>query len=263
MIPKILLALIAFSAGLHAQVTVANGASFDEGKPLSAGSFAVAVADFMGATAEAAQSLPLPTSLGGVTVKVNGIEAPLHSVSLDLYTDQNGSQVLDQVNFLIPYGVGTGLQTVEVTFPNGSVSEQVAIVSAAPGLFVNFGAGGSTPAAAVLNASQGIGDVVNTSSMPALKGEVVALFGTGQGPLDRDVSDGTAPGLPLANTTGDVEVYLGGRAIPADFSGLNVDFPGLWQINITIPQDLAIQGQVPLTVYVNGVDSNEVSIFVQ
>jgi uncharacterized protein (TIGR03437 family) len=47
------------------------------------------------------------------------------------------------------------------------------------------------------------------------------------------------------------------------FSGLNPDAPGLWQINVFVPDRPFITGRVPVRVFMDGVDSNEVALFVQ
>jgi uncharacterized protein (TIGR03437 family) len=67
----------------------------------------------------------------------------------------------------------------------------------------------------------------------------------------------------LAATSSNPQVYIGGVEAVVQFSGLNPDAPGLWQINVTIPNSAFITGRVPVRVFVDGVDSNEVAIFVQ
>jgi uncharacterized protein (TIGR03437 family) len=47
------------------------------------------------------------------------------------------------------------------------------------------------------------------------------------------------------------------------FSGLTPTIAGLWQINVTVPDQPAISGRVPVVVFMDGVDSNEVAVFVQ
>ncbi|HEY2013661.1 MAG TPA: hypothetical protein VGH38_09185, partial [Bryobacteraceae bacterium] len=43
------------------------------------------------------------------------------------------------------------------------------------------------------------------------------------------------------------------------FSGLSPQFPGVWQINVKIPQNTGIGGQVPIAVIVNSVSSFDIT----
>ena len=249
MIPKISLALIALCAGLQAQVTVSNGASFRTDQPVTAGSWAVALGDFSGVSAQTAQALPLGNNLGGVSITVDGQDAPIYYVSAT------------QVNFLIPGAVTVGLKNVVITYPGGTINGTVQVANAGPGLFVDFTDSGTPISGRIVNAQQGA--VINGPSTPAIRGEVVSIYGTGPGAFDRQVDDGAAPGTPSANTVSTPQVQIAGVQVPVSFSGLNSLAPGLWQINVTIPSDLPATGRLSLVVFSDGVDSNEVAIFVQ
>src|SRR5581483_2402368 len=75
-------------------------------------------------TTVAATSVPLPTSLDGTTVYVNGTAAPLFFVS------QN------QVNYQIPPGVAPGAASVVVVDKNGNVSQgQVTVAPSIAAIF--------------------------------------------------------------------------------------------------------------------------------
>src|SRR5205085_6855258 len=86
-------------------------------------------------------TLPLPTTLAGTTVKVKdaaGVErnAPLFFVSPD------------QINFLIPFGTGTGVATVTVARDGNIVGTSIIrIDSVAPSLFAANANGQGVPAA--------------------------------------------------------------------------------------------------------------------
>src|SRR5262249_6092326 len=91
-----------------------------------------------------ATSLPLPTTLGGVTLKVKdsgGVErdAPLFFVSPG------------QINYLVPAGASVGPASVAV-FKNGAAvaSGAIPITEPAPGLFTASGSGSGVPAAYAL-----------------------------------------------------------------------------------------------------------------
>ncbi len=99
-----------------------NGASFEDG--ISPGSlFTIYGHGLAGGTASA-PGFPLPTSLGGVSIRFNGIEAPL------LYTSP------DQINGQVPSRVAEGGGAVTVN-TDGSISPPLAVNvrRSAPGLF--------------------------------------------------------------------------------------------------------------------------------
>jgi uncharacterized protein (TIGR03437 family) len=235
-------------------VAVVNGASFRGEQPVTAGSWAAAFPlpagrAFAGIGAAAtAGGFPLPKTLGGVTVRIDGLEAPLYDVRPS------------QVTFLIPGAVQPGLRPVQIAAAGGAtITGTVRVISSAPGLFIKDTA--VPPRAAVRNQD---GTTENNASSPALRGEVISLYGTGPGALSTAVEDGAPPGFrPLATTRSAPQVFIGGVEATVQFSGLNPDVPGLWQINVVVPPLAFLSGRVPVRVFVDGVDSNEVAIFVQ
>ncbi len=101
-------------------------------------------------------------------------------------------------------------------------------------------------------------------AVPAKRGDVISIYGTGPGDLDHATADGAAPGFnPIINTVRKPQVFIDGVETTVQFSGLNPDAPGLWQVNAVIPNLPFVTGRVPVIVYADGVDSNEVTIFVQ
>lgn len=235
------------SASLHAQVAIVNNASFRADQPIAAGSWVAAFGAFSGVAATTASAFPLPTTLGGVTVSVDGVNAPLYDVRAT------------QLTFLIPGATAPGLRPVRITTSSGTVTGSVRVISAAPGLFIKDA---QTPPRAAVRNQDGVTE--NSSSAPARRGEVISIYGTGPGAFSRTPADGAAPGAsPLATTKSTPQVYIGGIEATVQFSGLNPDAPGLWQINVTVPTNSFITGRVPVRVYVDGVDSNEVAVFVQ
>ena len=108
------------------------------------------------------------------------------------------------------------------------------------------------------------GATENTQATPARRGEAISIYGTGPGALSQQPADGGAPGsTPVITTKSTPQVFIGGVEATVQFSGLNPDAPGLWQINTTIPNQAFITGKVAVRVFMDGVDSNEVYIFVQ
>lgn len=238
----VLAAAMACCGAMQAQIAVLNGASFRVGQPVTAGSWAAAFGTFANVTQTTASASPIPKTLGGVTVSVNGVAAPVYFVSPT------------QINFLIPFAVTPGVRNVEIKTSSATLTGSVRVMSAAPGIFVNGSDG------AVINQDGSI----NTTSARTRRGQVISIYATGPGALSRAIDDGApAPSSPLANTVSTPEVFIGGVPAPVQFSGMAPGFAGLWQINVTVPDRAFVTGRIPLQVYMDGVDSNEVAIFVQ
>ena len=93
---KIYPAFLLLCWSLPAQVTVVSNASFRGDQPVTAGSWVAAFGAFSGVSTTTATSFPLPKTLGGVVIRVDGVEAPLFDVRSA------------QLTFLIPGSVATG-----------------------------------------------------------------------------------------------------------------------------------------------------------
>jgi uncharacterized protein (TIGR03437 family) len=213
---------------------------------LTAGAWTTAFGTFAGVNAATAPGFPLPNSLGGVTVAVEGVSAPVYFV--------NNAQI----NFLIPARTQPGLRTLRVTTAAGSFDAAIQVIPAGPGLFTK--SADTPPKGAVLNQNSS----ENLETNRAVRGETIQIYGTGPGSFNANVEDGAAaPSSPLTTTVSTPQVYIGGVEATVQFSGLAPGFPGLWQVNAAVPSLPFISGKVPVVVYMNGVDSNEVFIFVQ
>jgi uncharacterized protein (TIGR03437 family) len=187
-------------------------------------------------------SLPLTTTLGGVSVSVNGKAAPI------LYVTPF------QVNFQVPWETAVGSASITVTV-NGRTSSavNVAVLTAAPGLFVS-----ASGRAVVQNAG---GSTLNSATNPAKVGSTITAYLTGSGPVSPPVADGApAPASP-ALLTSPVSATIGGQAATVSFAGLAPGFVGLVQLNIVVPSALAT-GDYPLLVTIAGETSNPGTISV-
>ena len=140
-----------------------NGASFAPAPaPVSPGSIISIFGTSLAAKTQLASSLPLPTTLGNVTVRVDGIAAPLFFVSPG------------QVNAQVPFEISGTTATVEVdngTLPSAPIA--LGIAPATPGIFT-LSQDGTGPGA-VLHPDSSL---VRLTS-PATANEVVAIFCTG------------------------------------------------------------------------------------
>jgi uncharacterized protein (TIGR03437 family) len=210
-------------------LALVNAASYDSA--VAPGSIGALFGSGMtGQAAQAAATIPLPTTLAGLSVKVNGLTAPLFYASAT------------QINLQVPSGVAPGTATVEV-FSNGSTtpvaSGTVTVADAAPGVFT-FSATGQGQAV-VLNSDYTLNSDFDTlpASRPEASGKFVIIYATGIGNTNPLVADGqAAPASPLAVATDTTTVTIGGVSAQVLFSGLAPGFVGLWQINAVLPESL-------------------------
>jgi uncharacterized protein (TIGR03437 family) len=195
-----------------------------------------------------ASALPFPTSLGGVTVSINGVLAPIYFVSSG------------QINCIVPYEATTGQTAAIVVTNNGTVSNSVTVALArtSPGVFTVDTSG--TGDGAITHAN---GNLVNASS-PATKGETVEMYVSGLGGLTTSVNDGFgASGVDNATTP--LKIYVAGVAVPAtsiSYQGLTAD-AGLYQINFTVPATLAVSGELPVAIQTPDAFNDTASMAVQ
>jgi len=203
--------------------------------PVAPESIAAVFGTKLASQTASATGLPLPTSLDGTTVYVNGVAAPLFFVSPT------------QINYLIPSDVQPGMARVIVIAKDGMVSQGQALITAtAPGLFTRRANGQGAPAAVA--SADGVNfntNISNPDGAPVAidAGSFVALFGTG-----------------LHFNSGGATLMLGSTNIPALFAGPQGQLIGLDQINFQIPNSLAGRGDVELIVAVDGKVTNAVRL---
>jgi uncharacterized protein (TIGR03437 family) len=226
---------------------VVNAASYAAGigPALGSGSIGSIFGTNLAASTQVAQTVPLPIQLGGTSVSVYGIAAPLFYVSPT------------QINFQVPspYDVTPGASSAAGIVVSTAVGESDpyqfgAGVTPEPGIFT-LNASGCGPGA-VLNVS-GDGSVsVNSSTNSALPGQYISIYGTGGGLVYNTPPDGTpAPISPLAPFSivgGPVfDFSLGFSGGPgADWGGRAPGMVGVDQYNFTVPTNVREGCAVPL-----------------
>jgi uncharacterized protein (TIGR03437 family) len=237
MMLRLALLSLAWVPMAFAQITitsVTNAASFEAGS-LSPGSIGAIFGTGLATTAAEAGSIPIPFSLAGATVTVNGVKAPLFYASPV------------QINFQIPFETQTGTASIAVSVGSASSAAFSALVElASPGIF-QFG----TNRAVAQNPDYSLND----SATPVAGGSYITAYLTGLGPLNNSVADGAAALLlPLSSATSTFSATVGGQPANVFFLGLAPGFVGLAQANITIPSLPA--GNYPLVITVDGIPSN-------
>lgn len=191
-----------------------------------------------------ATSMPLPNSLNGTSIMINGIPAPIAFVS--------STQISAQVPFETKVGSATLL--IEVgTVPSLPVTLEV--IATAPGVL-------RTPGGDHAVAQNYPDGTLNSSDNPARPGQYVAVYLTGQGSVDHPVATGAAaPANPLSVPLAPILVQVGGKVADIAFAGLAPGFVGLMQLDIVIPE--VDSGEQPLDVSIGGVSANRTVLSVQ
>jgi uncharacterized protein (TIGR03437 family) len=97
----------------------------------------------------------------------------------------------------------------------------------------------------------------------AKRGDAVVIYANGLGPVSNQPASGEpSPSQPLAQTSANPTVTIGGAPAQVLFSGLVPGSIGLYQINAVVPAG-ASTGSQPLVVSENGVNSAAVNVTIQ
>jgi len=161
-----------------------------------------------------ATSVPLPTSLGGASVQVGGVAAPLY------YSSPN------QIAFQVPSGTAPGPGVMVQVQRAGEISGGFSV----PVRYLD------AQIAAVTDTAYSLLDAYH----PAHAGGAIILWVIGLGPTVPPVPDGAAaPVSPLAKAVDSPVVQFGPNVtVNADFAGLSPGWVGLYQVNVTVPADM-------------------------
>ncbi len=213
-----------------------NAASYNPDAPVTPDSIVSIFGASMATGSEGAKSFPLPTTLAGSSVRVNGTAAPLFFVSKE------------QINFLLPPETQPGTAIVEVTAADGAITRcDLPISSTSPAIFTENQRGTDAPAADATPDGKTYYRVGNPdgSPNPVLVGHYLQLYGTGFRAAAFDT----------------VKVTLGGKELPVLYAGKQPQFAGLDQLNVQVPTGLS--GVVDLVLTADGRVANKVKIRVQ
>jgi uncharacterized protein (TIGR03437 family) len=190
---------------------------------------------------------PLPTSLGGVTVKVTDSAGVTREALLYGVFASSG-----QINFIVPAGTAAGPATVTVELPGGgSITSMIEITGSAPGIFTSSMTGTGGFAGQVLyghaDGSQTVANPADPVSVGAPGDQVfLVLYGTG------------------IRGAGSVTATVNGLSVPVAYSGAQGGYDGLDQINVgPLPPSLAGAGAVSVVIVADGQTANAVTVMIQ
>ena len=234
---------------------VVNGGSFGNQPPAPASIGSLFGVNLASSTV-VATTVPLPTSLGGVSVQINGVSVPLFFVSST------------QINFQFPWEL-LGQTTVTITISiNGQTSapQTVTLAPSGPAIFATNSQGTGQGAIQIANTTTfaaPVGSISGAETRPARNGEFITIYCTGLGNVtNRPATGVAASGNPLSATAAPT-VTIGGVSAAINFSGLAPGFVGLYQVNVQVPNNAPAGDAVPVIVIINGASSNTVTIAVQ
>ena len=196
-------------------------------------------------------SAPYATNLGGATVLVGGLAAPLVSVAYG------------QISFQVPYETPPGFTTVQV-MRDGQTGNSVGVnvAAMAPQLLPLAGLYGN-----IVNTDGSFATPVTlgANNHPAHPGDTVIIYGIGFGqttpnavtgaPAPGDVPD-EVPAVPNVTFGG---AFTGTPVITqAADASLTAGMVGLYQVTVVVPDDVSIGPSVAVTVDEQGASTNTV-----
>jgi uncharacterized protein (TIGR03437 family) len=185
----------------------------------------------------AADTFPLPASLAGTSVSINGKTAPL------LYSSPN------QVNLQAPFEIKPGVGTLVISVGSlQSASIPITVRETAPGTL-------RLPQSNRAVAVNALDWTLNSPDNPAIPGGYVTVYMTGQGQVDPSIGAGEAvPNAPFFVPVAQVEAKISGKPVDVGFAGLAPGFAGLLQVNLEVP-DIGV-GEHILDISIGGAPSN-------
>lgn len=201
----------------------------------------------------AASQVPIPTLLGGVEVEIEDQQGLSAKAPL-VYASKT------QLNILVPGGLALGNVSVRVLRQGVRVAAATFRLSAtAPGLFAANGDGVGAPAA----------QIVRVSAAGEQASELAAEFDVASGrfkPRSLRFGEGERLFLVLYGTglrgapAGGTRLRIGNTEPAVLYIGDQREFPGLDQVNIEIPRELAGTGEAAVRLEVEGKQANSLTL---
>jgi uncharacterized protein (TIGR03437 family) len=206
----------------------------------------------------AATGIPLPTSLGGVSLTVKDSAGVERNASLYYVSPA-------QINYVLPSDTSPGDATLTVKVGNSNITLGTVPVSAiAPALFTADKSGTGVPAATAVRRVVGSdlsGDVPVASCDPTGAKCTAIPINVG---IDAPVYMSLyGTGIRNRSSLDKVSVTIGGVAAPVLYAGPQGQYPGLDQVNILLPLQLRGKGETDLVLTVDGQTANTVRIAIQ
>jgi uncharacterized protein (TIGR03437 family) len=183
----------------------------------------------------------LPTTLGGVSVRIGGKDSYIYYASPT------------QLNVLTPPDLAAGPAVLEVNTASGAASANVTMSPIAPGWFTYTVGTNNWVAALFANTATLIapaGTFGSTPTRAAKAGDILQLYANGLGATTPPAPAGLVltTVYPIADLTR-IHVTIGGKPAPVLFAGLVG--AGLFQLNVQVPNGIGT-GELPIEMFVDG-----------
>jgi uncharacterized protein (TIGR03437 family) len=199
------------------------------GAALAPGTLVQINGSYLSAQKASSSTLPLPSALGGTSVIIGGLPAPVSSVSPT------------QIQAQIPFELNPDQQYQVIVSANGALTtpDVLQLQGATPGV--------KSTISGFIQAQHADGTAV-TDSAPAAPGEAISLLVAGMGLTDQTVASGAAaPASPPAHPVLDPAVTLDSTPVTVVSSELLPGQVGVYRIVMKVP-DYANAGDLTLSV---------------
>jgi uncharacterized protein (TIGR03437 family) len=217
----------------------------------------------MGPTTIVTASAPnYPATLGGTSITFTSSSGTVVTPKV-VYT------LAGQIAGLLPSSITPGTYAVRVEYNQQiSAPQNVTVAARSFGIATANSAGNETAQATIGNVNGGLSLTRFTTGSvafggytwtlsPAHPGDTLVLWGTGGGADAANDTGGTSGDQTAA---GNFIVNVAGTAITPVYAGAASGFPGLWQINFTLPATIATDCFASLQVSAGGQLGNAVTI---
>jgi uncharacterized protein (TIGR03437 family) len=239
------------------QIAVTSAASFAL-PPVAPGMIAVIWSqdgspDFTTVT-QHAPSVPLPTTMGGVSVKIRDASGTERDMPEFDVTPR-------QLNVLIPAGTQGGNATITVTRAGGTHTGVAMIESVAPGLFSATSNGtGWAVGSAIRVRGDGTWTTADLCRWDSGQSRFAGIPIDLGSETDSTIAVLYGTGIVLRTGLANVSALVGGQAAVVEYAGAQGSFVGLDQVNLRLPRSLRGQGDVPISLTVDGKTANSLHI---
>ncbi|MBI3425015.1 MAG: DUF1800 family protein [Acidobacteria bacterium] len=248
--------LLPVAASAQTQLSIVSAASYEAGT-LAPEAMASAFGARLATTTNVATVLPLPTVLGGATVKVKDSAGTERAAALFFVSPT-------QVNFQLPTGTALGTALVTIRSGDGTVSlGNITVAKVAPSLFTANATGRGVAAANFLrikpnnvqsyepvgrfDATQSKFIPVPVNLGPETEQVYLVLYGTG---------------ARFHSGLAQIAAKLGATPVEIISAGAQGALVGLDQINLRVPRDLTTCGTLDVTLTIDGKLANKVQVAV-
>jgi len=201
--------------------------------------------------------LPLPATLGGVSVILTDSAASIHHTLLFNVSPE-------QLTFLVPPDAALGPATLRIETPGGAaVSAAIRIGPVSPGVFTANAKGQGVASAQIIR--------VHSDGSQGPPENIAIYDSTNQiwtaVPIHRS-SPGDELSLVLYATgirhhLTPVTITVNGQLLASQYAGMQPTYPGLDQVNVLLPPSVQVAGTAEVELTTDGIVSNTVTLVFQ